>query len=429
VSMSEARALGRRRLLGLLTLVGMIGAVVLLWQRPDPFSSNETVRADLADASGLAAIGADVRVAGTPVGKVTAIDRVGAVARVTMSVDASAGEIHRDARIALRPRLLFEGTAYVQLTLGSPAAPALGNAVIPRRQTSTYVPFADAISVLQPRTRGDIHQLARTAATLLSPTASAQLRDAITATPQLARDAAVVAGAARGAHASELRDAIASLSQVTSAAASRSDALAAVLRETAPTAAALGADAGWPLRQTLAQLPATDAALYVGARAASSLVERLRALVGKLQPGVQQLTPTLAVARPLLRAAVPVLDSLDPVLGDAQTALSGARSGASPALHAITALEPTLQIFQSTLLSALEQQTNLGTPAYLAFLGLFAGGGGASRPFGVDGQGHFMRFGLRFLTGVGQPLPPCALLAKVSPAVATALEAVGGCTP
>jgi hypothetical protein len=94
----------------------------------------------------------------------------------------------------------------------------------------------------------------------------------------------------------------------------------------------------------------------------------------------------------------------------------------------VNALSPTLQTLQSTLLSALEAKTDLGTPAYLAFLGLFAGGGGASRPFGLDGQGHFMRFGLRFLTGLGLPLPPCSLLAAVSPAVATALEGVGGCT-
>jgi phospholipid/cholesterol/gamma-HCH transport system substrate-binding protein len=346
-----------------------------------------------------------------------------------MSVDGSVGEVHRDATIALRPRLMFEGTAYVELTLGSPAAPALGDTVIPRAQTSTYVPLADAISVLQPRIRGDIRQLAQTAATLLSRPATGQLHDAISAAPSLTADAAVVARAARGPHATELRDAVASLSRVASAAASRSGALAASVGETAQTAAALQSDSGQPLQRALAQLPATASALDGGARAASQLLERLRVLVGRLQPGVAQLTPTLAVARPLLRAAVPVLDSLDPVLGDARTALSGARSGAAPALQAIRALDPTLGIFQSTLLSALEQPTDLGTPAYLAFLGLFAGGGGASRPFGVDGQGHFMRFGLRFLTGVGQPLPPCALLAKVSPTLATALEATGVCTP
>ena len=134
------------------------------------------------------------------------------------------------------------------------------------------------------------------------------------------------------------------------------------------------------------------------------------------------------MVRPLLRRAVPVLAQFEPVLRDAQTALTGATNGAGPVLSAIRALEPTLNIFQGTLLSALEQRTDLGDPAYLAFLGLFAGGGGASRSFGVDGQGHFMRFGLRFLTGVGQPLPPCSLLNKVSPLVGGLLSSQGACT-
>ena len=43
--------------------------------------------------------------------------------------------------------------------------------------------------------------------------------------------------------------------------------------------------------------------------------------------------------------------------------------------------------------------------------------------------GHFMRFGLRFLTGFGAPTPPCALLELVNPDLAAALSAAGACTP
>jgi hypothetical protein len=45
------------------------------------------------------------------------------------------------------------------------------------------------------------------------------------------------------------------------------------------------------------------------------------------------------------------------------------------------------------------------------------------------GQGHFMRFGLRFLTGVGIPLPPCTLLGQVNQTLADELSSAGGCTP
>jgi phospholipid/cholesterol/gamma-HCH transport system substrate-binding protein len=418
-----------RRLLGVLVLAGTLLAVYLLWKRPDPFASRETVRAAFSDADGLAPIGADVRVAGVPVGRVTQISRLGPRALVTMSIDPSAGVVRRDAHAALRPRLMFEGTAYVQLTLGSPSAPALGAEVLPRSQTSTYVPFADVLSVLDPRVRGDVRLLARTAGRLSSGPAPAQLRDALAAAPELTADAASVARAAQGSDGVELGQAVSSLSRVSAAAASQSPALGSMLSSTARTAAAVNAEAGAPLSSALAKLPSTVASLRTGADAADDVATRARTLVEDLIPAGPELKPTIDGVRPLLRSAVPVLGELSPLLAQAVTAVRGAASGAAPALGAIDALEPTLKIFQNTLLSALEAKTDLGDPAYLAFLGLFAGGGGASRPFGVDGQGHFMRFGLRFLTGIGAPLPPCSLLEQAAPPLAKILESLGACTP
>jgi len=226
-----------------------------------------------------------------------------------------------------------------------------------------------------------------------------------------------------------LAGAVSSFAGVASTVASRSPSLARSVDGSSRTLAALGVDAGRPFGQTLAALPGTAAQLSSGSGAASAIVSKLSGLFPRLEPGVRRLAPAVAQVRPLLRSAVPVLRAWLPLLADAQRAITGARRGAGPALAAIRALDPTLAIFNGTLLGALEQKTDLGDPAYLAFLGLFAGGGGASRPFGVDGQGHFMRFGLRFLTGAGQPLPPCTLLEKVSPAVAKAAEGAGGCTP
>src|SRR3954469_2700685 len=116
----------RRRALGALVLVAAVAGALLAWQRPDPFSGERTVRALFADAGGIAPVGAEVRMAGTPVGKVTDRERRGDLALVTMKIDGGAGPIHRDATAALRPRLMFEGTAYVDLTAGSPTAPELG---------------------------------------------------------------------------------------------------------------------------------------------------------------------------------------------------------------------------------------------------------------------------------------------------------------
>ena len=428
---SHRAAVARRRALGVLVLAGLVAAVVLLWQRPNPLASTETVRADVADANGLAAIGADVRVAGVPVGRVTRITRAGNAAQLTMTLDPAAGVVHRDATLAIRPRLLFEGTAYVELTLGSPGAPALGARVIPCAQTSTYVPLDDTLSVLRGRTRGNVQSIVHTLGTVGNSSAPAQLRDTLGAAPRLLDDAALDAAAARGPNPgrSALASSVRSFAGAASAVAGQSPALSQSVVSSSHTFAALDADAGRPLGQTLAALPGTAAQLTSGAGAASAIVSQLSGLLPRLEPGARRLAPAIARLRPLLRSATPVLRTWLPLLAEAQTAIAAAQRGASPALGAISALRPTLATFQNTLLGALEQKTDLGDPAYLAFLGLFAGGGGASRPFGVDGQGHFMRFGLRFLTGAGQPLPPCTLLERVSPAVAKAVEAGGGCTP
>lgn len=419
----------RRRLLGALVLVGAVVAVVLLWKRPDPFATREVIRADVANASGLAAIGAEVRVAGVPVGKVTGISRAGNVAQLTLTIDPSAGVVHRDATIALRPRMMFEGTAYVQLDLGSPAAAPIGRAVIPVSQSSVYVPLDDALSVLRAPTRANVRTVAGGLAGLLSASTPAQLRDAIAAGPALTADTAAVARAARGPDATELRSAVSSYANVASAVASRVPALESTLRATDDTFAALNAAGDRPLDRALGALGATVNDVRAGARASSAIVGELQGLIPRLDPGVAQLPETIAAVRPLLRRSVPAMAELSPALGEIETALTGARQGASPALAAIRATQPIFEIYQDTLLNALSQQTDLGDPAYLAFLGLFAGGGGASRPFGVDGQGHLMRFGLRFLTGAGQPLPPCTLVQAVSPSVAAELETAGGCTP
>jgi hypothetical protein len=290
------------------------------------------------------------------------------------------------------------------------------------------VPLEDALSVLRAPVRADVHAIASAAGAALSGPAPTELRDTLSAAPRLSSDLATVARAARGPDGIELHEAVESLAQVAGTVAGQSVAIERTATATARTAAALETAGDTPLDAALAELPSTVRSLQSGGTAAAAIGARLRTLAVQAEPGVAATPATLDVVRPLLRSATPVLRSISPVLSNFDVALAGARAGSAPALAAVKALSPTLQTLQSTLLGALEAKTDLGTPAYLSFLGLFAGGGGASRPFGLDGQGHFMRFGLRFLTGVGLPLPPCSLLAVVSAQAASALAAAGGCT-
>ena len=418
----------RRRAIAVATLVAIVVLTLLAWQRPNPVAHETTVRAAFTDASGLAPVGADVRMAGTVVGRVTGKRRDGNEAIVSMKIDRSAGPIHRDATAELRPRLLFEGTAYVQLSPGTPGSPALGDAVIPTTQTHSYVSLADALSVLDPPTQKSLTTDAHELRTTLSPAAQASLRRLLATAPGMSRALEGITAAAIGPGGRDLEHAVRGTERIATAVAQQRQDLIPIARSAATTAAAIAGPAVPNFDAALTRLPGTIASVRTGAASLGTTLDRLRVLAHTMQPTASQLTPTLDALAPIIAQARPVVARARPLLSEVDTSLRGAHAGTSPALRAVAAAKPTASIFATTLLDALERKTALGTPAYLSFLGLFAGGGAASRPYTTSPDaGHFMRFGFRFLTGVGQPLPPCTLLAKANAQIAKAIADAGGC--
>lgn len=439
------RPADRRRTLGAVLLVLALAAVALLYLRPDPFADQMTVRAVVDDATGLAPVGAEVRVAGTKVGEVTGRRRIGDDAELELRVDREVGEVHADATAALRPRLAFEGTAYVDLTTGHAAAGALRGA-IPKAHTSTYVSLADVLRILgkdrsralqgtlaglrdtltTAETRSDPDRGGRIGSRLDGGGGAGALGHVIDRAPRLTATLARTARAARAARpgGDALRTAVTHLSATTRAVAARDADLAPLADDLGTTARALDDPA---LDATLRRLPGTAATVRAGATTLRGTVRTLRPLAADLRPAARALDPALTTARPLLREAAGALTRATPLLTDLRATLDRTRAAAPATRRVLHSLDPTLATLQDSTLAALERRTTLGTPAYLAFLGLFAGGGGASSAF--DGQGHFMRFGFRFLTGLGQPLPPCSLLKSAAPALGEAFAKAGGCTP
>jgi ABC-type transporter Mla subunit MlaD len=407
----------RRRRGALMLAAGAI-LVALAWWQPNPFASPTEVRALFADSAGLARIGAEVRVAGTKVGDVVGREREGRLALVTMEVDGV--DVHTDATAELRPRLLFEGTSYVDLEPGSPGARELGDSALPASQTSAAVSVADALGVLDAPARESLQTDADALARGLDGDA---LQSTLRQAPDLTRDLATVTHAARGSDQDGLRRAVAGFARVSRAVGRERDDLVPLARGVERTSAAADRPA---LDADLAALPPALEDVRTGAGAASRVLDRLDPLARDLRPAVDRLQPTLAAVRPLARAATPVLRDASPLVRDLRLTVRDGARAAPGARRLLAAVDPTLRIFSSTLLDALERKTSLGTPAYLSFLGLFAGGGGASRPF-IGDEGHFMRFGFRFLTGAGRPAPPCALLAQVSPDLAEAFGQSGVC--
>jgi ABC-type transporter Mla subunit MlaD len=117
-----------------------------------------------------------VRIAGVEVGKVKSVEAQPGTdaAVVTMSINKDGLPIHRDATLKIRPRIFLEGNFFVDLSPGTPSAPALHDGdTIKVTQTATPVQLDEVLTSLQSDTRQDLKTLLDGLATALNskPTA------------------------------------------------------------------------------------------------------------------------------------------------------------------------------------------------------------------------------------------------------------------
>ncbi|MEV4422566.1 hypothetical protein AB0L40_21690, partial [Patulibacter sp. NPDC049589] len=161
------------------------------------------------------------------------------------------------------------------------------------------------------------------------------------------------------------------------------------------------------------------------------------AFVDDLRPALPAVAPTVNAARPVLRRAGRVATVATPLTASLRSVLDRAAAISPEARGLIADARPTIDRLDSSLLPALAKPTpTLKLPSYVAFLNMFAGGGGASRAFQPpsnsplqQGDGHFMRFGIRFITGIGIPVPPCSDVQALGAPIAAFLASQELCTP
>lgn len=98
-----------------------------------------------------------VRIAGVPVGQVTAIQRDGNTGVVTMEIASAGQPIHRDATAKIRARILLEGNWFVDLQPGTPSSPTVSSGyTIPVAQTSDPVQLDQILDALNTDTRANL---------------------------------------------------------------------------------------------------------------------------------------------------------------------------------------------------------------------------------------------------------------------------------
>jgi phospholipid/cholesterol/gamma-HCH transport system substrate-binding protein len=316
-----------------------------------------TVTAEFTDVRGLVA-GAQVRLAGVPVGSVTAI-RLGPDdwPRVTLALDGGVA-LHADARAAVRLLSLSgEHNRYVSIEQGSgPALPA--RAVIPRAQTTSPVELDAALTTFDPPTRTAIARALTGMSSTLhgdGPAIAATLAAAARALQQvqgLAGDVGIDGAALQtlvaatdrlsttlAGHSNTLAAAVGSSSRITHAVANRATALSAGIADlpagldTARTALvhvrALISPAALLLRTAgpaLLELPATAARVDRATRVAPPALGQAERLALAAPSAARDFSPVLREAAPLLRLLIPILKRSTPMLDQLRVRLPDAFS-------------------------------------------------------------------------------------------------------
>jgi phospholipid/cholesterol/gamma-HCH transport system substrate-binding protein len=286
-----------------------IGVIVLLvigtwlaFRKELPFRSHFEVDAVVQTANQLRA-GSEVRIAGVNVGKVTKIETVGGdeqASRVTMRINEKGRPVHKDATIKIRPRILLEGNFFVDLSPGSPSAPALGDGdTIPINQTAGPVQLDQVLGAFQSNTRKDLQGLLHELNTGLTGGAKAINRTIPHWAPAY-RGSAIVNDATLGLREHDLSGYVRGAGRVAEGLDRNANQLQSLIGDLRITAAAFAAR-DTQLRDALGELPRTLRAAQPALGAVNNALPSLRRFTADLRPGVRSAGPSLDAQVPFLR--------------------------------------------------------------------------------------------------------------------------------
>ncbi len=418
-------SLASKRVVGIGALV--VGALILFIgvTKPKPFAQEYRYWAEFDTAQGLGQIDRDVRIAGVKVGTIGEVVREGDDVRAELILTKNYA-LHSDARVAMRPHTLFEGSNFVDVSPGSPSAPVLDEgSTIPIEQTSNYVTLDEALRVLRPEIRTSLKELAEVGSKTLKGEAIDGLQETLRNAPGLTEALAPAARAAQGTTRSELTGSIQGLARTVDEVAEREEELIPIARRASRTMAGLTVDGAQPLDDALVALPGALEELEATAPIATDLVDRLDRLAIAVTPALPELALAARDAVPVLEDAIPVLYRATPIIRDARqlaTRLGKAKSGLRVMFDL---LPPTLTKFDKAL-DVINSTTIHGAPAYRQLLAAFVGFDGIFAGYQTPSQapaapGHALRISTYFTDDSFDGVTP---LPRASSA--TAVESASG---
>jgi len=291
---------------GLLSLLIVCAGVYLGFSKSIPFRSHFEIKAAFKTSNNLRP-GSPVRIAGVNVGKVTGVEGAadgGEDVLVRIRLQKNALPIHKDAELAIRPRIFLEGNFFVDITPGTPSAPTLEDGDrIPVNQTRTPVQLDQILTALQSDTREDLKVLLREYADALHGEDDAGAKGfnrSIEFWEPAYRDSAIVAEAQLGLAEHDLSQYIEHAGTV-AAALDRSPAqLKALITDFNTTARAFAVEST-NLEAAIAELPRTLRAAQPALGALNDAFPPLRRFTADLRPGVRSSLPAIRASRPFVK--------------------------------------------------------------------------------------------------------------------------------
>lgn len=410
--MRRLRSTERARYLraAILATVAMVLVIVFVFTRQTLFQSGYPIKAVLSSVNQLRD-GSEVRISGIQVGQITGISAGPSnTSVIDMSIDNAEAPLHADATLTVRPRLLLEGNAYIDLNPGSPAAPILRRgATIPLSQTAISVQLDQVLDVFDSPTRAALTNSIGGLSDGLGSGSSSHpsagpgyegLRDAVQAFNNSLGSITQVSNALLGTRAGDLGRAIGSSGDVTAQLALDPSALAgsvtafnhfmgALAAEDQPLAASIS-DLDGLLQVAPPSLRKLDAALPPLTTFANSLRPAMKAAPTTLTDTNRLLDQIRDIVQPgelpsLLGKLAPVTSQL-PTLEHRLHPLFGYTSQVTNCIstHVIPVLDSKIEDGANTT----------GDPAWLDLLHGVTGFTSASTSF--DGNAGTFRAGLAF---------------------------------
>jgi virulence factor Mce-like protein len=291
-----------------------VGAIVLAliavgtylgFTKEIPFRHHYTVRAVFKSANNIRK-NSPVRIAGVTVGKVVEVKRLdpGAQAAIVkMRIDKKGLPIHKDARLAIRPRIFLEGNFFVDVSPGSPSAPTIDDGdTIPINQTRAPVQLDQILTTLQADTRRDLQRLLVSLSQGLAGEGGAGFNRSIPYWKSAYRDGAIVADASRGVVEDDLSSYIRNAGATAEALDRDRPRLKSLITDFNTTANAF-ALRDVALERAVAELPRTLHAAQPALAALNASFPSLRRFIADFRPAVRSSGPALDASIPFVRQA------------------------------------------------------------------------------------------------------------------------------